>query len=494
MTKMFRKTLVLAVTTALLSGYNTISLAADREQGLTKLEKTTISDDMYSENMRMNSKGNQPHGMPPTGAPPKGKPPMGKPPVGMPPAGGSHDDQGKKLSDFTAVNMVDGMEFSLNGGSFLATKADQNVALVKNSGRLNMDKVALKKLGDTTSPDGSNFSGQNAVFLAADSTASLTNSTIYSAAEGANGVFATGKNAKIEVENLKINTTKNSSRGLDATYGGTIIAKNVDITTWGAHCAALATDRGEGTVTVSDSKLTTAGEGSPCIYSTGNITVTNSSGQATGNEIAAIEGKNSITLDKVNLSGSMKHGIMLYQSFSGDADTGTASLTVTNSTLKSTADGPMFYVTNTKAKTNIANTKLSYNNKELIKVTSDQWGTTGANGGDYTFTATNQQLKGSIYANEISSVNVNLKEGTKWQGVINKANIAKDAQLHLDKSAKWNMTGTSYLTVFTDRDQSLANISSHGYNIIYDSSNSGNAWLHGRTRELPGGGKLMPQM
>lgn len=47
---------------------------------------------------------------------------------------------------------------------------------------------------------------------------------------------------------MTINTTKNSSRGLDATYNGTIIAKDVNITTNGTHCAALANDRGEGTV------------------------------------------------------------------------------------------------------------------------------------------------------------------------------------------------------------------------------------------------------
>lgn len=56
------------------------------------------------------------------------------------------------------------------------------------------------------------------------------------------------------------------------------------------------------------------------------------------------------------------------------------------------------------------------------------------------------------------------------------------------------MTGTSYLTVFTDRDQNLTNISSHGYNIVYDGSSLGNTWLHGRTLKLPGGGKLMPKM
>jgi hypothetical protein len=40
----------------------------------------------------------------------------------------------------------------------------------------------------------------------------------------------------------------------------------------------------------------------------------------------------------------------------------------------------------------------------------------------------------------------------------------------------------------------LTNISSHGYNFIYESSNSGNTWLHDLTLELPGGGKLMQKM
>ena len=73
----------------------------------------------------------------------------------------------------------------------------------------------------------------------------------------------------INVSNVTINTTKNSSRGLDATYNGTIIAKDVNITTNGVHCAALANDRGEGTVHLTGGTVKTTGTDSPAIYSTG---------------------------------------------------------------------------------------------------------------------------------------------------------------------------------------------------------------------------------
>lgn len=53
----------------------------------------------------------------------------------------------------------------------------------------------------------------------------------------------------IDVENTNIHTKGDSSRGLDATYKGTVNGKNLTITTEGAHSATLATDRGEGTIT-----------------------------------------------------------------------------------------------------------------------------------------------------------------------------------------------------------------------------------------------------
>ena len=154
-----------------------------------------------------------------------------------------------------------------------ATGANQNAVLASNGGNITISGATINKSGDTKSEDESNFYGVNSGVVAAGaSNITISDSTINTDSEGSNAIFATGDASVINVSNVTINTTKNSSRGLDATYNGTIIAKDVNITTLGAHCAALATDRGEGTIHVTGGTMSTAGEGSPAIYSTGNIT------------------------------------------------------------------------------------------------------------------------------------------------------------------------------------------------------------------------------
>lgn len=419
----------------------------------------------------------------------QGMPPQGMPPQGMPPQG----QQGKSISEFTAAQRITGKQALLVNQDITATEADENAVLAEQGANVTLQKVRLSKTGDTTSDDGSNFNGQNAVLLVSNSTAAVTDASISSAAEGANAVFATGEKADVTVKNLTINTKGNSSRGLDATYGGTIHGENVNITTAGAHSASLATDRGEGNVYATGSTLSTSGEGSPVIYSTGNIVVTKSSGIAKGSEIACVEGKNSIFVEDSTLAGFKRHGVMLYQSFSGDAGTGTASFTAKNSTLHNYSDGAMFYVTNTKAVASLTNTVIeSPNNKNLIEVTSDRWGTEGSNGGDFEFTAAKQSLKGDVVANNISTVSVSLTNGSNWSGAMNPKHTAKVAALSLDASPVWNVTGDSYVSALTDEDSTLGNIRSNGHTIYYDKSNKANAWLKGQTVKLTDGGKVKP--
>ncbi|MCH4178413.1 MAG: hypothetical protein LKF47_00920 [Megasphaera sp.] len=408
----------------------------------------------------------------------------------MPPASSAAE---KDISAFTAAKIVDGGTEELSD-SFVADQADQNSLLVKNSANVIIKNSAFDKTGNTTSGDGSNFNGQNAVILSSNSTVSIDGCAIKSDAEGANAVFSTGSAAKVTVHDTNIRTKGNSSRGLDATYGGSITANNVNIGTEGAHCAALATDRGEGTVTVSQSTLNTAGEGSPVIYSTGNITLTESKGTATNSEIAVIEGKNSIQLEYVDLTGSKKHGVMLYQSFSGDANVGTASFSAKHSSLHNTSDGPMFYVTNTKAKAYLEMTDLTFSSPTLIQVTSDQWGNTGTNGGDFTFTADQQTLSGNVLANGISKVSLILQNGSTWTGAVNGDNAAEVAAVSLDASSVWTVNGTCYITAFTDADTTLANITGNGNTIYYNAANETNQWLAGKTYTLNGGGQLKPLM
>jgi hypothetical protein len=419
-------------------------------------------------------------------APPNGELPPGPPPDGKM---GAPMQQTKDASSFTAAKVVDGTAENVKNVKLTASQTDENTFLVRSGGQVTLADSTLTKTGDSSSADASNFSGQNAVFLAANSTAKLSNLTLTSDADGANAVFATGKTSTITADHLTIHTKNNSSRGLDATYGGTIKATNVDITTEGAHCGALATDRGEGNVIVNGAKIKTSGEGSPCVYSTGNIQLTNGKGESTGSEIAVVEGKNSITLNKVNLTGHVGHGIMLYQSFSGDAGVGEAKFSAKDSMLTNASSGPMFYVTNTTATASLENTDLVQSGDVLANVTSGRWGTAGKNGGDFTLNAANEKLKGKILANNISKVTLNLGSKASWTGSMNEDNAAKSASVSLKKNSSWTLTADSYITSITDEDTSFKNIKSNGHNIYYDKSS--NPKLSGRSIKLAGGGRLM---
>ncbi|MDR3595736.1 hypothetical protein [Clostridium sp.] len=373
------------------------------------------------------------------------------------------------------------------------TTVDQNAVLASNGGNITISGATINKSGDTKSEDECNFYGINSGVVAAGaSNITISDSTINTDSEGSNAIFSTGDASVINVSNVTINTTKNSSRGLDATYNGTIIAKDVNITTKGAHCAALATDRGEGTIHVTGGTMNTAGEGSPAIYSTGNITVKGATLKSTGSEAAVVEGKNSITLNDCDISGEKTNGVMLYQSMSGDSGVGTSYFNMTGGTLTSSA-GSLFFITNTDSQINLKGATLKNSTGILLNAAAtSRWGTQGSNGGNITLNADSQTLEGTITCDKISTVALNLTNKSSLKSTINESNTAKTVTLSLDKDSTWTVTGTSYLTALTDADTSLANIKDNGNTIYYDSSNSANSWLNGKTVTLSGGGTLKP--
>ncbi|WP_461461555.1 hypothetical protein [Methanobrevibacter sp.] len=334
--------------------------------------------------------------------------------------------------------------------------------------------------GGGTGSENSEFYGTNsAVLTLYDSNTTISNSQITTNANGANAIFATNNDsehsgANIQLKNVEIQTYQDKSRGLDATYGGIINADKVKINTRGDSCAAVATDRGEGIVNVKGSELNTGvddgtGAGSPCIYSTGNISVKNSKGIAHNSQIACIEGKNSINIDNSELKCSAKGnresngqyvdlaGIFIYQSMSGDADEGTALFTANNaklsidSTSKYYNTAPMFHVTNTASNISISNTSLEFGSNILLNISAqDQWGDIGSNGGDVQFKSTNEDLKGDIYVDNISSLKSDFKN-TKLEGAINPQNNYGDTNLTIESDSQWTLTSNSHLTNLTNK-------------------------------------------
>lgn len=376
---------------------------------------------------------------------------------------------------------IDGTTETLKD-SYTTSEADKSVILVENSGNLTIDGATVSKTGgDSSNTENSEFYGVNSgILVTENSTATIKNATISTNAKGSNAVFSTGSNSKISISDSTITTTgSGSARGLDATYGGYIEADNVKIATQGGSCATLATDRGEGTVIANNSNLETNGSGSPVIYSTGNISITNTKETANGSQMVVIEGKNSATVTDSNLNASGKGnrgdtdqaGIMIYQSMSGDAGEGTGTFTAKKSTLTIQSNSeyyktaPMFFVTNTDAVINLNSCKLSYGSNVLLssKGTSE-WGKDGSNGGNVTLNAEDQTLEGNIEIDKISTLTMNLSNSS-YKGTINKDNTAKQITLKLDKNSSITLTGDSYITSLEDSDSSYSNINFNGYKL-----------------------------
>ena len=424
-----------------------------------------------------------PGGTPPEGTPP-GDPPEGGPggnPPGGGPGGGSVTYDGATEITSAATQ---------TGKTYTSSTADQSALLISTSDNVTIGNATVTKSGDSDGGDNCNFYGQNAAVLVKDgSTTTITGGTIKSDASGANGVFCyggnsgqngkTGDGTTLIIRDTTITTTGSGSGGIMTTGGGVTKAYNLTVTTSGQSSAPIRTDRGGGTVTVDGGTYTSNGLGSPAIYSTADITVSNAKLVSNLSEGVCIEGLNSITLNNCNLTANntKRNGnatfldsIMIYQSMSGDAASGTSSFTMTGGSLTSKS-GHVFHVTNTNAVITLSGVKITNSDSAnvLLSVCDDGW-----NGGNNTATlnAKKQTLSGDILVGSNSKLTLNLSNGSSFKGAVSgKITNAKGetvsteagtVNVTLDASSTWTLTGDSYVTSFTG---SAANVISNGYTL-----------------------------
>ncbi len=395
------------------------------------------------------------------------------PEMGEAPQGGGANTQSFDYSgSYSGTKSATGSEESSTDETLEATTSDQNVALSQDGGTLTIDNDTLNKSGDDTNGDNCNFYGLNSISLTvgSDSLTKISNSQLNATSEGSNAIFATD-NANVYSYNNIIQTTAGNSRGLDATYGGTIIADSMTIGTSGEHSASVATDRGGGNVSVTNSSLYTEGSGSPLLYSTGDIEVDNVTGTATGSQIAGMEGLNNIYIYNSQLSSTnnaisgsdpIKNGVIIYQSTSGDAETSSsekAKFESSNSILSTTIDsGSMFYVTNTDANIVLSSTLLSFDsdNVNLLQVEgndSNSWGNAGSNGATVKFTGLGETLNGNITVDSISSADIYLLQQTSYTGSTSitentdsSENVENNITMNVSSDSTWIVTNDSTLT------------------------------------------------
>jgi len=379
--------------------------------------------------------GGAPEGEMPEGGAPDGEAPSGDMPEGGGFGGGANTQTYDYEGDISGTLVADATEVTSESEEIESTTADVNVATAMNAGTLTIKNGTLTKSGDDDNGDNCNFYGINSIILSVNegSTLYISDSDLSADSTGSNAMFATDSGT-IYAYNDTITTTSDNSRGLDATYAGTIVADSMNITTNGDHCATIATDRGGGSISATNSTLSTAGSGSPLLYSTGDIEVDNVIGTASGSQIAGMEGLNTIliynsdltsTITKATASDPVANAVIIYQSTSGDAETTTGDTAlfqaVDSSLTSSIAEGSFFYVTNTDATIYVENTDISYDSSAADLLTiegndANSWGTAGSNGGDVTFTASEQVLEGDLVVDTISSVDFYLLNGSTWTG------------------------------------------------------------------------------
>ena len=426
--------------------------------------------------------GERPEGM---GEPPQGmgeRPEgMGEPPQGGMPGGGSAD------FEYAAANTIDGAAVETDG-TYESFTADESAVMIDTDADVTLENPTVLKTGDSDGGDNGNFYGLNAaVLVKGGANATIVGGTVTTNADGANGVFSYGGNGghngaegdgtTVTISDTVITTTGDGSGGIMTTGGGVTYANNLTVETSGRSSAAIRTDRGGGTVVVDGGSYTSNGLGSPAIYSTADITVSNATLTSNLSEGVCIEGKNSITLNDCDMTASntSRNGhaqfldtIMIYQSMSGDADSGTSAFTMNGGSLTSLS-GHMFHVTNNNAVITLNGVALTNADAEnvLLSVCADGW--SGA-GNIATLNAANQVLTGTILVGSDSQLTLNLTEGSSFEGAISGSIVNAegdtvstemgDVTVTLDAASTWTLTADTSISAF---EGDLANVNANGY-------------------------------
>ena len=444
--------------------------------------------------------GERPEGTPPggfgqmqMGNPPDGTPPggMGQPPSGMPggpggPGGASKDIDYKGAVEITSVD-------SQSGQTYASDTEDESALLIATDQAVTVTDPTVTKTGSSSGGDSCNFYGLNAAVLVKDgASVNITGGTISSDAAGANGIFcyggnggqngAAGDGTTVTIRDTTITTTGSGSGGIMTTGGGVTYAYDLTVATSGQSSAPIRTDRGGGTVYVDGGTYTSNGLGSPTIYSTAKIHVANATLTSNLSEGVCIEGKNSITLENceltanntaMNSNASFLDTIMIYQSMSGDADSGTSSFTMTGGKLTS-QNGHVFHVTNTNAIITLNGVTVVNEDSEgvLLSVCDDGW--SGA-GNVATLNAVGQTLEGLLLVGSNATLTLELTQGSAFTGTVSGAitsakgdvisTEAGTVNVTLDDTSSWTLTADTYISSFTGN---VASVVANGHTLYVD--------------------------
>ena len=369
--------------------------------------------------------------------------------------------QSQGVDSYTAVNEYT-EDTTVSGETLGSTGTDENAALISSGASVTLDNDTITRTSDSsTGGDNSSFYGVGAAVLATDGTAYVKDGSVTTDAAGGAGLFAYG-DGTVYASGTTVKTTQDTSGGVHVAGGGTLYGWNLDVETNGESSAAIRSDRGGGTMVIDGGNYVSNGVGSPAIYSTADIAVSNASLTANGSEAVCIEGLNSIHLYDCDLTGNMSDldqndntwTVILYQSMSGDSEVGNSTFQMDGGSLTS-ENGGVFYTTNTESTITLSNVDINYNddNEFFLQCTGNTnqrgWGQSGANGADCHFTGISQDMQGNVIWDSISDLDFYLTEGSSLTGaVVDDETYAGEGgdgycNVYVSSDSTWTVTGDS---------------------------------------------------
>ena len=377
------------------------------------------------------------------------------------PGQGGPGGQSQGVDSYTAINEYI-EDTTVSNETIESTGTDENAALISSGASVTLDNDTITRTSeDSKGGDNSSFYGVGAAVLATDGTAYVKDGSVTTDAAGGAGLFAYG-DGTVYASGTTVKTTQDTSGGVHVAGGGTLYGWNLDVETNGESSAAIRSDRGGGTMVIDGGNYVSNGVGSPAIYSTADIAVSNASLTANGSEAVCIEGLNSIHLYDCDLTGNMSDldqndntwTVILYQSMSGDSEVGNSTFQMDGGSLTSENDG-VFYTTNTESTITLNNVDINYNddNEFFLQCTGNTnqrgWGQSGVNGADCHFTGISQDMQGDVIWDSISDLDFYLTEGSSLTGaVVDDESYAGEGgegycNVYVSADSTWTVTGDS---------------------------------------------------
>ena len=305
------------------------------------------------------------------------------------PGQGGPDGQSQGVDSYTAANEYT-EDTTVSNETIESTGTDENAALISSGASVTLDNDTITRTSeDSKGGDNSSFYGVGAAVLATDGTAYVKDGSVTTDAAGGAGLFAYG-DGTVYASGTIVKTTQDTSGGVHVAGGGTLYGWDLDVETNGESSAAIRSDRGGGTMVIDGGNYVSNGVGSPAVYSTADIAVSNATLTANGSEAICIEGLNSIHLYDCDLTGNMSDldqndntwTVILYQSMSGDSEVGNSTFQMDGGSLTS-ENGGVFYTTNTESTITLNNVDINYNddNEFFLQCTGNTnqrgWGQSG---------------------------------------------------------------------------------------------------------------------